>query len=177
MDKLYTYLFSVVFVFLLVTVAVAAPSVKKQNPKPGSDTSVDNNDAKKTDDAKKAQPNKISPPPSSTPSTSVNKTKCVGNNGTDCVTTSSKSRSFGDMFNQNKGMLLRTMYVLIGITAVVILCFAVKTIRLRRRRSKTKKYGVISTPGHDNMEMTPLDQDDDDEDMTVFELNNGHMRK
>jgi hypothetical protein len=48
--------------------------------------------------------------------------------------------------------------------------------RLRRRKSKTRKYGVLSTAGQDNMEMTPLDQEEEDEDMTVFELN-GHARK
>ena len=43
--------------------------------------------------------------------------------------------------------------------------------RIRRRKSKTKKYGVISTPAND-LEMAPLDDpDDDDEDMTVFEVN------
>lgn len=45
--------------------------------------------------------------------------------------------------------------------------------RTRRRKSKTKKYGVITTPASD-LEMTPLDQDDDDEDMTVFEVNGLH---
>ena len=43
--------------------------------------------------------------------------------------------------------------------------------RLRRRRSKSKKYGIITTPASD-LEMAPLDQgDDDDEDLTVFEMN------
>ena len=43
--------------------------------------------------------------------------------------------------------------------------------RLRSKRSKSKKYGVIATSGSDNLEMTPLDQDDDDEDLTVFDVN------
>lgn len=76
---------------------------------------------------------------------------------------------FKDMVNNNRGMLLRTLYVLVAVTAVIVLYFVVRTVRIRRRKSKTKKYGVI-TPASD-MEMTPLDQDDDDEDMTVFEVN------
>ena len=47
--------------------------------------------------------------------------------------------------------------------------------RLRRRRSKTRRYGVLNTSGQDNLEMTPLDQEDDEEDMTVFEVN-GHRK-
>ena len=44
--------------------------------------------------------------------------------------------------------------------------------RTRRRKNKSRKYGLISSSGND-LEMEPLDQDDeDDEDMTVFEVNN-----
>ena len=44
--------------------------------------------------------------------------------------------------------------------------------RLRRKRNKTKKYGLITGRGVD-YEMAPLDADDDedDEDTTVFEMN------
>lgn len=43
--------------------------------------------------------------------------------------------------------------------------------RIRRKRSKSRKYGLITARGTD-MEMAPLDQDDDDdEDMTVYEMN------
>lgn len=42
---------------------------------------------------------------------------------------------------------------------------------MRQRKSKTRRYGLLAGSG-DKMEMTPLDQDDDDEeDVTVFELN------
>ena len=37
------------------------------------------------------------------------------------------------------------------------------------RRSKPKRYGVISTRGTD-LEMTPLDQEDDDDDSTLFDV-------
>lgn len=39
-----------------------------------------------------------------------------------------------------------------------------------RKKSKTKKYGVISSRDAD-LEMRPLEEDDDDEDVTVFEVN------
>lgn len=44
--------------------------------------------------------------------------------------------------------------------------------RLRRKRNKSKKYGLITGRGAD-YEMAPLDadDDDDDEDTTVFEMN------
>ena len=41
--------------------------------------------------------------------------------------------------------------------------------RIRRRKSRTKRYGVI-LKNDDNLEMAPLDQQDDDEDMTIFEM-------
>lgn len=39
-----------------------------------------------------------------------------------------------------------------------------------RKKSKTKKYGVISSRDAD-LEMRPLEEDDDEEDVTVFEVN------
>ena len=43
------------------------------------------------------------------------------------------------------------------------------TFRLRKK-SKTKKYGVISSRDAD-LEMRPLEEDDDEDDVTVFEVN------
>ena len=37
------------------------------------------------------------------------------------------------------------------------------------RRSKTKKYGVISTRGTD-LEMAPLEEEDEDDDSTLFDV-------
>ena len=39
-----------------------------------------------------------------------------------------------------------------------------------RKKSKTKKYGVISSRDAD-LEMRPLEEEDDEEDVTVFEVN------
>ncbi len=42
--------------------------------------------------------------------------------------------------------------------------------RLRQKR-KVKKYGLLSS-SDDTMEMAPLEEEDEDEDLTVFEMNN-----
>ncbi|XP_033749202.1 membrane protein FAM174-like [Pecten maximus] len=79
---------------------------------------------------------------------------------------------FGSLV-ENKDMLLRTLYVLIGVTSVVILYFVFRAWRIRGRRSKSRKYGLITTRGSD-LEMAPLDADDEDDDLTVFEMNDRH---
>ena len=48
---------------------------------------------------------------------------------------------------------------------ILVFCY----FRLRKK-SKTKKYGVISSRDAD-LEMRPLEEDDDEEDVTVFEVN------
>lgn len=78
-------------------------------------------------------------------------------------------KRFMNSVKANQGMLTRTMYVLIGITAIILLYFGVRMLRLRMRRSKPKRYGVISTRGTD-LEMTPLDQEDDEDDSTLFDV-------
>ncbi|GAB0205234.1 mitochondrial enolase superfamily member 1 [Grus japonensis] len=40
--------------------------------------------------------------------------------------------------------------------------------RLRRRNRKTRRYGVLDT-NIENMELTPLEQDDEDDDTTLFD--------
>ncbi|KAL5004075.1 hypothetical protein ScPMuIL_017531 [Solemya velum] len=96
-------------------------------------------------------------------------TKLVGKNSTDCKNSSciEVKSSFMDTFTENKDMLMRTFYVLLGVTSIVIVYFAFRAWRLRRRRSKSRKYGLITGRGSD-LEMAPLDQDDDeDDDMTT----------
>jgi len=52
---------------------------------------------------------------------------------------------------------------------ILVLILFLKCCRQRGRRNKSKKYGLITMPD-DQLEMRPLDNDDDeDEDMTVFE--------
>lgn len=46
--------------------------------------------------------------------------------------------------------------------------------RLRRHNRKTRRYGVLDT-NIENMELTPLEQDDDEDDTTLFDAN--HPRR
>ncbi|XP_014681354.1 PREDICTED: membrane protein FAM174A-like [Priapulus caudatus] len=67
------------------------------------------------------------------------------------------------------GTLTRMIYVVMGITSIVVIYFVIRAVRVRTRKSKTKKYGILQTADTD-LEMTPLDVGDEEEDMTVFEL-------
>ncbi|XP_011671946.1 membrane protein FAM174B [Strongylocentrotus purpuratus] len=75
---------------------------------------------------------------------------------------------FGDVL-YDKSMLRRSFFVLIGFTCLAVMFFAVRWFRSRGKR-KSKKYGVLATRSSD-MELRPLDQEDDEEDMTVFDVN------
>lgn len=72
---------------------------------------------------------------------------------------------------------MRAFYVLLAVSSIVVVYFLMRAWRLRRKRSKSRKYGLITAKGTD-LEMAPLDQEDeDDEDMTVYEMNNKNSRK
>ncbi len=67
-------------------------------------------------------------------------------------------------------MDMKTVFVmLLGISSLVIAYFVIRIARSKSRR-KTKKYGVLATHGSE-VELRPLEQDDEDEDMTVFDAN------
>lgn len=91
---------------------------------------------------------------------------CTGANCTNVP----KAKSFYTHIMENKEMLMRTFYVLLAVTSIVLVYFAVKAWRMRRRRNKSRKYGLITTRGSD-LEMEPLDGNEEDDDMTVFEIN------
>ncbi|XP_048147483.1 membrane protein FAM174A [Corvus hawaiiensis] len=75
---------------------------------------------------------------------------------------------------QGQPMTQRALSVLVLASAALIVYFVIRTVRLRRRNRKTRRYGVLDT--HiENMELTPLEQDDDDDDTTVFDAN--HPRR
>ncbi|CAH2297101.1 membrane FAM174A [Pelobates cultripes] len=63
----------------------------------------------------------------------------------------------------------RALAVLVVVSAAVIVYFVFRTIRTRRKNKKTRKYGVLDT-SIGNMELTPLEQDDEDDD-TLFDAN------
>ncbi|NWH74623.1 F174A protein, partial [Piaya cayana] len=69
---------------------------------------------------------------------------------------------------QGQPMTQRALSVLVLASAALIVYFVIRTVRLRRRNSKTRRYGVLDT-NIENMELTPLEQDDYDEDTTLFD--------
>ncbi|XP_015678107.1 membrane protein FAM174A [Protobothrops mucrosquamatus] len=71
-------------------------------------------------------------------------------------------------------MTQRALSVLVLASAALIVYFVIRTVRLRRRNRKTRKYGVLDT-NIENTELTPLEQDDDDDDNTLFDAN--HPRR
>ncbi|XP_072421308.1 membrane protein FAM174B [Chiloscyllium punctatum] len=53
---------------------------------------------------------------------------------------------------------------------VLVVCLLARVFRSGRKIKKTRKYDIITTPA-EKVEMTPLNEDDDDdEDATVFDV-------
>ncbi|XP_061479178.1 membrane protein FAM174A isoform X2 [Rhineura floridana] len=71
---------------------------------------------------------------------------------------------------RNQPMTQRALSVLVLASAALIVYFVIRTVRLRRRSRKTRRYGVLDT-NIENTELTPLEQDDDDDDTTLFDAN------
>ncbi|XP_073682081.1 protein FAM174C isoform X2 [Garra rufa] len=69
-------------------------------------------------------------------------------------------------FNLDGAMINRALYVLIGITAIGVLYFLVRAVRLKKTGVQRKKYGLLSNYD-DTMEMAHLESDEDD--TTVYE--------
>ncbi|XP_029420120.1 membrane protein FAM174A isoform X1 [Nannospalax galili] len=74
----------------------------------------------------------------------------------------------------DKPMTQRALTVLVVVSGAVLVYFVVRTVRTRRRNRKTRRYGVLDT-NIENMELTPLEQDDEDDDNTLFDAN--HPRR
>ncbi|NXG18491.1 F174 protein, partial [Grallaria varia] len=75
---------------------------------------------------------------------------------------------------QGQPMTQRALSVLVLASAALIFYFVVRTVRIRRRNRKTRRYGVLDT-NIENMELTPLEQGDDDDDTTLFDAS--HPRR
>ncbi|KAM9377312.1 membrane protein FAM174B [Pholidichthys leucotaenia] len=57
-----------------------------------------------------------------------------------------------------------------ALTAAVVACLVFKVIRSGRRIRKTRKYDIITTPA-ERVEMTPLNEENEDEDdSTLFDI-------
>ncbi|XP_075595415.1 membrane protein FAM174A [Balearica regulorum gibbericeps] len=75
---------------------------------------------------------------------------------------------------QGQPMTQRALSVLVLASAALIVYFVIRTVRLRRRNRKTRRYGVLDT-NIENMELTPLEQDDEDDNTTLFDAS--HPRR
>lgn len=66
---------------------------------------------------------------------------------------------------------LKNIVILICVlTAALITCLVIKVIRSGRRIRKTRKYDIITTPA-ERVEMAPLNEEnDDDDDSTLFDV-------
>ncbi|KAK2874439.1 hypothetical protein QQF64_003572 [Cirrhinus molitorella] len=99
------------------------------------------------------------PAPKNTSSISISTTK-------NDTTTKSKMGFNQDGSMINGAMINRALYVLIGITAIGVLYFLVRAVRLKKTGVQRKKYGLLSNYD-DTMEMAHLESDEDD--TTVYE--------
>ncbi|CAL1535590.1 unnamed protein product [Lymnaea stagnalis] len=144
-----------------------------KNPRSSAVDSV-NEGTKKDDKANKATENDEN---NKKPEISVNCSLPINTNNSNCAENKEMDKDFPksilSQMKENKEMLLRTLYVTLGVTGIVVVYFIIRAVRLRRKRTKSRKYGIITQQGdRGDMEMEPLgDGDDDEEDYTVFEVN------
>ncbi|XP_006885299.1 PREDICTED: membrane protein FAM174B [Elephantulus edwardii] len=89
----------------------------------------------------------------------------------------SSSNSSGDALVTRISSLLRDLptlkaAVIVACTfsALLIACLLLRVFRSGKRLKKTRKYDIITTPA-ERVEMAPLnEEDDEDEDSTVFDI-------
>ncbi|XP_039073603.1 membrane protein FAM174B [Hyaena hyaena] len=87
------------------------------------------------------------------------------------------SNSSGDALVTRISSLLRDLptlkaavIVACAFTALLIACLLLRVFRSGKRLKKTRKYDIITTPA-ERVEMAPLnEEDDEDEDSTVFDI-------
>nr|KAF6409764.1 family with sequence similarity 174 member B [Rousettus aegyptiacus] len=66
--------------------------------------------------------------------------------------------------------LKAAVIVACAFAALLIACLLLRVFRSGKRLKKTRKYDIITTPA-ERVEMAPLnDEDDEDEDSTVFDI-------
>ncbi|XP_045680988.1 membrane protein FAM174B [Phyllostomus hastatus] len=112
------------------------------------------------------------PPPGSGP---VNTTRT--GSGEAAVAGGGSSNSSGDALVTRISSLLRDLptlkaavIVACAFTAFLIACLLLRVFRSGKRLKKTRKYDIITTPA-ERVEMAPLnEEEDEDEDSTVFDI-------
>jgi len=66
------------------------------------------------------------------------------------------------------GAFIRAFYVFVGLGAIIVMYIVVRTVRLRRKKTAVRKYGVLAS--REDVELTPLGIEDEDEDMALFDM-------
>ncbi|XP_036909584.1 membrane protein FAM174B isoform X1 [Sturnira hondurensis] len=125
-----------------------------------------------------AAPQPERPPPGSGP---VNTTRA--GSGEAAVAGGGSSNSSGDALVTRISSLLRDLptlkaavIVACAFTAFLIACLLLRVFRSGKRLKKTRKYDIITTPA-ERVEMAPLnEEDDEDEDSTVFDIKYSSFR-
>ncbi|XP_054666742.1 membrane protein FAM174A [Grus americana] len=112
-------------------------------------------------------------PPGSAATASLRPTEVAGGGAT-LSSSSSRLAEVSAPPEQGQPMTQRALSVLVLASAALIVYFVIRTVRLRRRNRKTRRYGVLDT-NIENMELTPLEQDDEDDDTTLFDAS--HPRR
>ncbi|XP_036856442.2 membrane protein FAM174B [Manis javanica] len=87
------------------------------------------------------------------------------------------SNATGDALATRISRLLRglptlkaAVVVACAFSALLVACLLLRVFRSGRRLKKTRKYDIITTPA-ERVEMAPLnEEDDEDEDSTVFDI-------
>ncbi|XP_014117387.1 PREDICTED: membrane protein FAM174A [Pseudopodoces humilis] len=116
------------------------------------------------------------PRPRDAATASLRPTEEAGGAATRSSSSSSSSSRLAEVSappEQGQPMTQRALSVLVLASAALIVYFVIRTVRLRRQNRKTRRYGVLDT-NIENMELTPLEQDDDDDD-TLFDAS--HPRR
>ncbi|XP_049963540.1 membrane protein FAM174A-like [Schistocerca serialis cubense] len=72
--------------------------------------------------------------------------------------------------NLNSGALLRGFSVFVGLSAIVVIYIVIRAISMRRKKTTVRKYGILTN--REDVEMTPLGAEDDEEDTTLFDVSN-----
>ncbi|ROL47724.1 hypothetical protein DPX16_16096 [Anabarilius grahami] len=98
--------------------------------------------------------------------TSTTEQPALKNNSSISNSTEKSDKNSKMGFDVNGAMINRALYVLIGITAIGVLYFLVRAVRLKKKGVQRKKYGLLSNYD-DTMEMAHLESDE--EDNTVYE--------
>ncbi|KAJ9575884.1 hypothetical protein L9F63_007250 [Diploptera punctata] len=83
------------------------------------------------------------------------------------VNTNKDNKFIGNR-NIGTGAVIRGFYVFVGLGAIVVMYIVVRTIRLKRKKTTVRKYGVLTN--REDVEMTPLGAEDEEEESTLFDM-------